>query len=89
MYLDLLLRIARIHEGRGAITRAISLYGKAVQADALLEEAYQRLMVLYADKGKRNEALRIYEDCKKALRVMLDSEPDRVTTAIYHKISGS
>lgn len=85
-YLDLLFRMARIYEDRGSVTRAISLYRKAVQTDPLLEEAYQRLMVLYYDKGKRNEALRVYEDCKKTLQESLDTEPDQVTTAVYRKI---
>ncbi len=86
MFLDLLFRMARMYEERGATNRAISLYHRAIQTDPFLEEAYQRLMVLYYDKGKRNKALRVYEDCKKALRKSLDTEPDRVTTAVYQKI---
>jgi DNA-binding SARP family transcriptional activator len=33
-----------------------------------------------------NEALRIYEDSKKALKRELKTEPDSTTTAIYKKI---
>jgi hypothetical protein len=33
-----------------------------------------------------NEALRIYEDCKKALKRELKTQPDSTTTAIHKKI---
>jgi hypothetical protein len=33
-----------------------------------------------------NDALRIYEDCKKALERELETEPDTTTTAIHKKI---
>lgn len=89
MYLDVLIRMARIYEDRGTMSRAISLYRKVVQTDALMEKAYQRMMMLYFERGERNEAIRVYEDCKKALSEILDSEPDRVTTSIYNKILGS
>ena len=48
--------------------------------------AIQKLMLLYARRGLRAPALRVYESCRKALRQGLDIEPDPVTTAIYRKI---
>jgi DNA-binding SARP family transcriptional activator len=45
-------------------------------------------MVLYSNMGKRNEALKIYERCRKALRDELDVEPDQLTVALYEKIVG-
>lgn len=87
-YLALLLRIATLHENKGAMSKAISFYKKAIRISPLLEDAYQRLMVLYSNMGKRNEALKIYERCRKALRDELDVEPDQVTVALYEKIVG-
>lgn len=87
-YLALLLRIATLHENKGAMNKAISFYKKAIQISPILEDAYQRLMVLYSNMGKRNEALKIYERCRKVLRDELDVEPDQVTVALYEKILG-
>jgi len=61
-------------------------YKKAIEADPLLEESYRNLMLLYSGKGLLNEALRVYEDCKNALKNGLKTKPDPVTTALYNKI---
>ena len=61
-------------------------YKKAIQVDPLIEESYQKLMSFHANKGMYNEALRIYEDCKKALKRELKTQPDSTTTGIYKKI---
>jgi DNA-binding SARP family transcriptional activator len=44
------------------------------------------LMLLYAQKGMRTAALKVYEDCRQTLRHGLQTEPDVATTAIYRKI---
>ena len=85
-YTRLLFIVASIHESRGAFTKAILYYKKLIETDPVLEEAYQRLMVLYSDHGRKNEAIRIYRTCKKAVRAHLDTDPEMVTTAIYEKI---
>ena len=85
-YLDTLLRLAKILEARGSLSRAVECLQKVVQADPALEAACQRLMLLYAHQGKHNAALRLYADCRRALKEELSTEPDAVTTAIYHKI---
>jgi DNA-binding SARP family transcriptional activator len=54
--------------------------------DPLLEEAYQRLMLLNARLGRRTAALRAYADYQKALRREFNIEPDQTTQAIYRKI---
>jgi len=85
-YIDLLYKIGEFYERQGALRKAISFYRRAVQKDPLLEEAYQRLMVLHSQQKKRNEAIRVYEECKKALWDELQAEPDEVTVALYNKI---
>lgn len=87
-YIALLNRIATLHENKGAMSKAISFYKKAIWINPLLKDVYQRLMVLYSNMGKRNEALKIYERCIKVLRDELDVEPDQVTVALYEKIVG-
>jgi two-component SAPR family response regulator len=87
-YIDLLHRLAMLHEKQGAFKKAIECHKKAIQADPLLEESYQKLMTLYSSKGMHNEALRTYEACKKVLNEELKTKPDPMTTALYNKILG-
>jgi DNA-binding SARP family transcriptional activator len=89
IYLDVLLHAAGLHENRGALTKAINCYKKVIRTDPLLEMSYQKLMLLYFQRGMRSEALRVYEDCRKALREGLDEEPGEATTAILQKIKDS
>jgi ATP/maltotriose-dependent transcriptional regulator MalT/DNA-binding SARP family transcriptional activator len=85
-YIQLLEKMASFYERQGAMKKAADCYKKAIQVDPLIEESYQKLMTLYSSKGMYNEALRSYEDCKKALRKELKTQPDSTTTAIYKKI---
>jgi LuxR family maltose regulon positive regulatory protein len=85
-YLGLLQRVAALEERQGALTRAIHAYKRVIQADPLHEEACRGLMQLYARRGNRSAALRVYADLKKALESELNAEPDEVTSAIYQKI---
>jgi two-component SAPR family response regulator len=85
-YLELLFKIARIYEDGGAPQRAISVYRKTIEFDPLAEEAYKRLMILYAAMGQRNEALKTYKSCEKALHEGLNAEPEELTLSLYKKI---
>ncbi|MEA3435397.1 MAG: BTAD domain-containing putative transcriptional regulator [Thermodesulfobacteriota bacterium] len=87
-YISILLKLARLHEDSKAVRKAISFYKKAIQADSVLETAYQRLMTLYSEQGKQNKVLEVYKTCKKALQDELDTKPDQVTISLYKKISG-
>ena len=84
--INLLIKLAQLHEDRGEQEESIFFYKKAIQADPVLEKAYQRLMILYSQQGMRNEALKVYEACKKALRDEIDTEPDQVTVSLSKKI---
>ncbi len=85
-YIELLNKLASLHERQGSLKKAVDCYKKTIQVDPLIEEPYQKLMNLYTGKGMYNEALRTYEDCKKALKKELKTQPDSTTTAIYRKI---
>lgn len=85
-YLQILMKLGRFFEMKGAVYKAISWYSKAMQADPLLEEACQRLMVLYAQKGKSNQAIQTYEQCRLALRDEIETEPEPLTRELYQSI---
>jgi ATP/maltotriose-dependent transcriptional regulator MalT/two-component SAPR family response regulator len=88
-YIELLIKLAQLHEKQGGFRKAIECHKKAIQTDPLLEESYQRLMTLYSNKKMYNEALKIYEGCRKALKAGLKTEPDGMTNALYKKIMES
>jgi two-component SAPR family response regulator len=85
-YIELLARAANLNDRQGAVKKAIECHKKAIQADPLLEESYQKLMGLCYSKGMYNEALRAYESCRNVLKKELQSKPDPTTTALYNMI---
>jgi DNA-binding SARP family transcriptional activator len=85
-YIEILNRLANLHERQGSLGKAIACHKKAIQADPLSDESCQRLMTLYYNRGMVNEALRAYEACRKALETGLNTNPDPTTTALYKKI---
>jgi LuxR family transcriptional regulator, maltose regulon positive regulatory protein len=85
-YCDLLARMTELLEKRGTLGKAIGMSQKLLQADPLREDAYRRLMLLQARRGRYSEALRTYEKCRQALKDELNVGPDELTTAIYRKI---
>ncbi|MDI6853124.1 MAG: BTAD domain-containing putative transcriptional regulator [Deltaproteobacteria bacterium] len=88
-YLELLHRLAKLYEARGSVLKAIDCWKQVIQTDPLAEGASRNLMLLYAKRGMRNAALRVYEECRQALQEMLNAEPEEATTAIYRKIQES
>jgi LuxR family maltose regulon positive regulatory protein len=85
-HLNLLFQVAALYERRGAVRLAMDTYKELIRTDRLAEEAYQKLMLLYAQRGRRNAALRVYADLQKVLQQELHTEPEQVTQAIYRKI---
>jgi len=88
VFIEAQFEAARLYESRGSWTKAIYHYQRIINCDPLLEEAYRRIMRLYAEQGKRSKALQVYEQCRTALRSELDMEPEETTTSLYRKIRG-
>ncbi|HVO67029.1 MAG TPA: BTAD domain-containing putative transcriptional regulator [Syntrophales bacterium] len=86
LYINLLYKMADIQEKRGTSKVALDCYKKIIQIDPLSEQVYQRLMTLYSNRRMRTEAIKVYEDCRRALLEGLDAEPEALTTSIYRKI---
>lgn len=57
-----------------------------LELDNLNEHAHRTLMLLYARSGKRNDALRQYNDCRRILREELEQEPEHETAELAEKI---
>lgn len=86
-YLEVLFNQARLNQTRGSFRPAETCLRKIIQIDPLNEEAYQKLMLLYGNNGRRNEVLKVYEKCRLALESTLGVPPDKSTTAIYKKFT--
>jgi DNA-binding SARP family transcriptional activator len=63
--------------------KALEYYQKGIEVDALAEEFYQGLMTCYHRLGRRSEALRVYQRCKKNLSSALGIGPSAKTDSIY------
>lgn len=84
--LSLLLRAGELCENLGDSRNAVAHYGKVLELDPLAERACQRLMNLYANKGMRNAAIKVFENLRKSLKDEMDCEPDHLTMALYRKL---
>lgn len=86
LYIDILQRTAAHYETQGSSRKSIDLYKLVVKTDPTLEEAYQKLMLAYSNIGMRTEAIRVYNQCRRALDRELGMAPDKLTTSIYERI---
>jgi DNA-binding SARP family transcriptional activator/CRP-like cAMP-binding protein len=86
MYIDLLYRTAGLCEAQGKPKKALEYYKMIIKTDPICEAAYQKLMLIYSNGGMRAEALKVYEDCRKALEREIGVQPGRLTSSIYRKI---
>lgn len=86
VYIDLLYRMAALYEAQGKSKKASEAYKKVIKTDPICEAAYQKLMLIYSNSGMRAEALKVYEDCRRALDRDIGVEPSRLTSSIQKKI---
>lgn len=85
-YIEILMTLARIYEEQEQSFQAAEYLKKAIQADHLYEEAYQNLMIVYADGGMITAAISLYEKWQQIAISELGVEPDSETRNIYNKI---
>ncbi|MBF0233804.1 MAG: protein MalT, partial [Desulfamplus sp.] len=85
-YIEILMTMARIHEDQDQPLQAVEYLKKAIQADPLHEEAYQNLMIVYADAGMPTAATALYDKWRQVARSELGVEPGPETRNIYNKI---
>jgi DNA-binding SARP family transcriptional activator len=86
MYIDLLYRTAGLYEAQGRSGKASEYYKMIIKTDPVCEAAYQKLMLIYSNRGMRAQALRAYEDCRKVLDREIGVQPGRLTSSVYKKI---
>lgn len=84
---SLLLKCGKLYMEAGQYERSICLLKDLIACDPSNEEAFRQLMLLYELNGDRHEATRVYERCRKALRVESDAEPGPETVKLYRQIA--
>lgn len=84
--LALLEELAELYEERSERRLAAETLQRVVAMDPLHEEAYVRLMKLYARDGKRQLVKRQYRQLRMALSRELEVSPDPATEALYREI---
>lgn len=78
--------LARGLELRGELARATGLLERGLEVDDCAEEIYQRLMRAYLRAGRRADALRVYERCRRTLAAVLQVEPSAETESIRRAV---
>ncbi len=85
-YIEVLEKKARLHEELDQIQKAVETWQLVLDIEPYFEAAYQNLMILYADSGRKNRAMEVFEACLVLFQNELGTDPDEETFHIYEKI---
>jgi tetratricopeptide (TPR) repeat protein len=83
---DALARLLAQQRTTGETASAMQSARRLLALDPLQEAVHRTLMRLYAQAGRRDAALRQYQDCVEILRRELAAEPEPDTKALYQEI---
>lgn len=72
-------------KGKGG---AVVYYERLFRSDLCNEKACRWLMAHHVAAGKRNDAVRAFEQCQRALDRDLEAEPEEETRKLYRRIIG-
>jgi DNA-binding SARP family transcriptional activator len=86
LHLHVLSDAARIHAEDGSPEQAAIFSRKILRIEPWREEVYRRLMEYLVAAGRPHEALRAYEECRRALRAEVEAEPSAETTHLRDQI---
>lgn len=73
-------------EARGAWAEVISHYQLALDVDPGCESCYQGLMHAYAMQGQYQQALKVFEDCRRLMQALHSITPSPRTESLRQKI---
>lgn len=88
IYFEVLLTTARLLRGAGDHEAAIRPYRRLLELDPCLEDVHRDLMEALCRCGRRTEALRQFEACRRALKEEFDVAPVIETETLYRSILG-
>ena len=79
-------KLGRHYEDEKQLKEAIRCYKLGLDADPLVEDFYERLMVCYFELGKYSEAKRTFIRCREALSESLGVQPSKQIQKTYQRI---
>jgi DNA-binding SARP family transcriptional activator len=82
----LMVELAEALEKRGAYSAATDHLREVLQDDPTREDVHRRLMILYAEVGTRNQAVRQFQLCRDVLHRELGLVPEESTLAVYQDV---
>jgi DNA-binding SARP family transcriptional activator len=83
---DVLQATARLLRSGGDFDGAITCYRRVLELDPCLEDVHRDLMEVLVRCGKRTQALRQFEACRRALKEEFDCSPLLETEALHRSI---
>jgi LuxR family transcriptional regulator, maltose regulon positive regulatory protein len=86
LYLSGATRLARLLLKAGQTVEMLIWCQRVLSMDACWEEAYRLLMRGHMANGNRPMAMRVYQQCEKALKQELGVEPMAETRRLYEKL---
>ena len=86
LYVDALAQLVALSEETREYQTAIGYARRLLQADPLSEDAYRKLMSLYAEIGDRANIVRVYQTCTAVLQRELDTEPSATTRELFERL---
>ncbi len=84
--LEALARLLAQQRGSGAAGAAVQTALRALALDPLQEAVHRTLMRLYLQLGRRDAALRQYQECVDVLQRELGLEPEPESKALYQEV---
>ena len=85
-YIEILEKKGLLYEEMDQWPEAVDTWSVILGTDPFFEAAYRNLMILYADAGRKSEALHVFKECRGILKRELDTEPEFQTQQIYARI---
>jgi two-component SAPR family response regulator len=85
-HLGMLGEAAHIHAIRGSPEEAAGFCRKIIRIEPWREEVYRRLMEYLVAAGRPHEALRAFEECRRALLAEVEADPSPETARLRDRI---
>lgn len=85
-FVDVLAQLIVLSENGQDYQAAIDYTRRMLQADPLGEEAYRKLMQLYARVGDRANMVRVYQTCVAVMKREFDAEPSAATRELFERL---
>jgi DNA-binding SARP family transcriptional activator len=86
LHIRLLLALADAFEQSGSLSASVDRLREVLQHDLTREDVHRRLMVLYAQTGMRDQAVRQFHLCEAVLRRELDLAPESETMRLFEEV---